>query len=88
MAQGEVYPYPDQGLVDGPLPPLFVIECQPRERDPYRAVVVCHECFHKLDPDQWIGQECWERISPMTPFEKLPLARQNGSAPEQYQPLE
>lgn len=75
LAVEETYPYPeDERLCDGPLPPLFVLECQPNTKgQKWRMVVVCHECFKKLDPDMWIGEQCWISITPTTPFEKLPL---------------
>ena len=37
------------------------------------AVIVCHECFKKLDPDMWISENYWININPSIPFDKLPL---------------
>jgi hypothetical protein len=74
----ERYPYPEQGLVEDPIKPLFALDCEPWEDVPeehrkWRRAVVCHECFHKLDPDMWISSRCWKRINAVTPFEMLPL---------------
>lgn len=68
----EVYPYPEDGMVDEPIRPVFFLDCQ--DGEDWRKVVVCHECFHRLAPDQWISRRCWETLEPMTPFEALPLA--------------
>jgi hypothetical protein len=61
---------------------LFVIECEPPRDDPantgWRAVVVCHGCFHKIDPDMWINKAIWDSINPVTPFERLPKAMFDG----------
>jgi hypothetical protein len=66
----EAYPYPEDGLIDEPIAPLFDIDCQgPND---WRKVTVCHECFHKLDPDQWINETGWNSLNPFTPFGKLP----------------
>lgn len=86
----EVYPYPEEErLTDSPIPPLFVIDCQPQEKEDghdYRVVVVCHECFHKLDVDMWIGSNCWRKLNSKISFEKLPLYdSDNGRGePEDY----
>jgi hypothetical protein len=69
----EVYPYPDDGLVDDPIRPVSFLDCQDG-RD-WREVVVCHECFHRLEPDQWISRRCWETLEPVTPFGALPPCR-------------
>lgn len=72
----EPYPYPeDERLCDGPISPLFVLECQPNESKElgWRMAVVCHECFKKLDPDMWISENCWISLNPKTPFKDLPL---------------
>ena len=83
----EKYPYvEDNRLTDEPIPPLFVIDCEPQEKadgDRFRVVVVCHECFHKLDVDQWIGSNCWRKLKPKVPFEQLPLY-DGPSEPEDY----
>ncbi|MCW1912707.1 hypothetical protein OJ996_03925 [Luteolibacter sp. GHJ8] len=71
----EIYPYPDQGLIDDPIDPFFTIDCQelrPGEESDWRVVRVCHECFHRMDPDMWISREGWESLEPVTPFETLP----------------
>ena len=76
----EVYPYADDGIdQDGPIKPLFVLECQgPRTgegdaQSEWRAVIVCHTCLHRLQPDLWISEQCWLSLSPLTPYGRLPL---------------
>lgn len=73
-AADEVYPWPeDDKLATDPIPPLLVLDCQGEtDCDDYRAAVVCHGCFRKLDPDMWIGESCWIRINPKIPFAQLP----------------
>jgi hypothetical protein len=76
----EVYPWPeDDRLCTDPIDPLMVLECQGKsERNGpngewcWKAVVVCHACFRKLDPDMWIGENCWISINPRIPFDDLP----------------
>ena len=70
----ECYPYPEDGLIEEPIEPLFQIDCQDQDGNEWRQVVVCHECFHRLNPDQWISRRCWESLNPITPFERLPSA--------------
>lgn len=67
---------------DNPIPPLMVLDCEPSDADVYDAigiygpdwktVVVCFECFDRLQPDMWISQNCWERLNPFIPFRDLP----------------
>ena len=66
----EAYPYPEDGLIDEPIDPLFKIDCQ--GTNDWRKVTVCHECFHRLDADQWINEAGWKALNPITPFERLP----------------
>ena len=71
----EVYPYPEDGLIEDPIDPLSTIDCEgPRIGDvkDWRVVTVCHHCFHRLNPDQWISDKCWASLKPVTPFEQLP----------------
>ena len=71
----EVYPYPEDGLIDEPIDPFMIVDCQgPRfsEATDWRVVTVCHHCFHRLDMDMWISEGCWRSLNPVTPFEKLP----------------
>jgi len=71
----EVYPYPEDGLIDDPIRPLFSdIHCEGGIGYPsdWRVVTVCHECFHKLNVDMWISDDCWLSLNPITPFEQLP----------------
>jgi hypothetical protein len=84
----ETYPYPeDERLCDGEIEPLFVLECQaggPGFNDePWRVVIVCHECFRKLDPDMWISENCWKSINPVVPFDKLPFNNLSMDTDEQ-----
>ena len=73
-----VYPYPDDGICDTPIPPLFELDCQPSVAgDGFRRVHVCHECFHRLDPDMWISQDMWEWLDPVTPFADLERTHAN-----------
>jgi hypothetical protein len=65
----EVYPYPEDGMVDQPVTSLWQLDCQGGD---WRWVVVCHHCLHKLAPDMWISDDCWRALNPITPFEKLP----------------
>ncbi len=77
----ELSPWAEQdGLYDGLISPLFVLDCQgdrisndPNRYSEYRQVVVCHYCFHALEPDMWISKSCWENINPKIPYEKCPL---------------
>jgi hypothetical protein len=78
LTKEEVYPYPeDEKLTTDPIPPLFVLECQSEKSFTFRAVVVCHECFRLLDPDMWIGENCWISINPIIPFDELPETAEN-----------
>lgn len=65
----EVYPYPEDGIVDEPVTPLWELDCQGAD---WRWVLVCHDCLHKLDADLWISDRCWRSLNPIVPFEKLP----------------
>ncbi len=65
----EAYPFPHDGLIDEPIEPLMVLEC---EWNDWRAAVVCHQCFHRLDPDMWISAQCWRGLNPLRRFEDLP----------------
>lgn len=76
-SHNEIYPYPDDGIVDDePVCPLWVLECRGAE---WRVAIVCHHCFHKLDPDMWINDRGWAFLNPITPFEKLPLPVEDSS---------
>jgi len=66
----EVYPYPDDGLIDEPIESLMTIDCQGTKD--WRVVIVCHACFHKLDVDLWISERCWQSLNPIVPFDQLP----------------
>lgn len=71
----EVYPYPNDGVTDGPIGPFFTLDCQgPRldEISDWREAKCCHNCFHKVDADMWISLHRWQSLNPSVPFEKLP----------------
>jgi len=70
----ELYPYRgDRIVVLEPMEPLIPIECEgTKSGNDWRLATMCHECWHKLDPDLWISEDCWESLNPMTPFERLP----------------
>ena len=74
----EVYPFPVDHLIDTPIDPLCELDCQGGPLNDgsgycdFRRVTVCHACFHKLSPDMWISQSCWESLSPVVPFKDLP----------------
>ena len=71
----EVYPYPEDGLIEDPINPFLTIDCEGPRIDgvvDWRVVTICHDCFHKLDPDQWISARCWASLHPLIPFEQLP----------------
>jgi hypothetical protein len=63
-------------------------ECQANaENGGYRAVVVCHKCFQLLDPDMWIGENCWLSLMPRIPFDQLPEVADNRFEPTSYPDL-
>ncbi len=39
----------------------------------FRVVTVCHSCFHRLEPDMWISENCWLSLNPYVPFADLLL---------------
>lgn len=52
---------------------LDFLDCQPAVSGRrWKRVCICAQCWQKLDPDQWIGQGCWEAIAPVVPFDDLP----------------
>jgi len=69
----EVYPFPDDGIIDDePIQPLFDVHCRGAA---WRVATVCHQCFHKLDPDMWISESGWSFLNPVTPFAQLPILK-------------
>ena len=72
----EKYPYPEEGIISTPIEPLIELDCESSDRvnGVFKQVTVCHECFHKLNPDMWISQEMWENLNPVTSFDELPEA--------------
>jgi hypothetical protein len=83
----EASPFADgDGLTDEPIPPLFVLDCQGPQKE-FRQVVVCHNCFHRLEPDMWISKGMWDNINPAVPYEKLPIFVAGLSDPLLVKPL-
>lgn len=70
----------EDGLVSRPLCSLFVVECQGSRG--WRAAVVCHSCFHRLEVDMWISERRWERLSPLIPYGALPQVLGDEVDPE------
>lgn len=74
----EKYRY-DEGVenpqfIDEPIEPFFELDCQPYgDKEGWRRVSICHECFYKLDPDMWISSDGWESLKPVVSFDDLPL---------------
>ena len=71
----ETYPYLEDGIITNPVKPLFDLDCQPNSDSfnrGWKKVIVCHECFHQLDPDMWISEGMWKALNPVVPFEQLP----------------
>jgi hypothetical protein len=82
----EIYPYEEDSITDEPICPLSVIECETEHVD--KAVVVCNECYHKLQPDMWISERCWNAIDPVVSIEKLPdIVKENKWKPLSYPDL-
>ena len=82
-----VYPYEGDCLTtEVPIPQLLVIDCQSRVGHEYRMAVMCQECWHRLEMnggiDMWIGQECWESLKPVIPFERLPFEPKTKPGPD------
>lgn len=70
----EVYPFPEDNIVtDRPIQPLHELDCEPTDDAlPWKRVTVCHGCLHRLEPDMWISQQCWESLNPVVRFSELP----------------
>ena len=71
----EKYPYPEDMITTSwPIEPFIELDCEPSDKvhGVFKRVSVCHECFHKLDPDMWISQGMWEDLNPVIPFNRLP----------------
>lgn len=67
----EVYPYPEEGLIDDPIDPMMDLDCQGKAD--WRRVTVCFDCFHRLSPDLWISEAMWKALNPIKPFDQLPM---------------
>jgi hypothetical protein len=78
LEASEAYPFPGR-MCNESISPLLAIECEGDggfgSDSPFKVVVVCHQCFEKLDPDMWIGEKCWRSLNPVTPYEELPLVK-------------
>ena len=73
LSQLEVYPYHEEdSICDDPITPILEVDCQPYDYAPWKRVLVCHECFHRLSPDLWIHQWGWEKLNPVVPYHELP----------------
>lgn len=89
----EVSPFAEEDyLINESVPPLFIIDCDgpsipPHEYSETRMVVVCHTCFHALDPDMWISKACWDSINPTIPYDRLPMYDSSVHDPTQLKPL-
>lgn len=78
----ETYPYPEDHVVDDrPIGPLFRLDAEPWEPEtgPRRAPAVCHQGFHRLEPDMRISSRCWVAINPFTPWADLPVVSEESS---------
>lgn len=80
--QLEVYQWPEEErLCTDPLPPLLEVDAEPWddvETKDWRRATVCHSCWRKLDADMWISSRCWKKLNPVTPFEDLPLLKEEN----------
>ena len=67
----------EDGLVDEPISPLAVLECCSLDSKIWKIAVICHKCFHKLEPDMWIDEACWDAMKPAIAFDKLPEVKES-----------
>jgi len=71
----EISPFAkEDNLIEEPIPPLFVLDVQGAQE--FRVAIVCHSCFHKLEPDQWISEAMWVDLNPKVPYSSLPTDAQ------------
>lgn len=84
----EAYLWPEDGICDGEVEPLFVMECQPdNEEDKiWRVAVYCHSCHHKVQPDMWMSESEWDSLNPVIPFNKLPEIKSNKESYTDFNP--
>jgi hypothetical protein len=80
LSKEAIYPYPeDETFCDEPISQLLPIECQGKNGQGYRMVIICHDCWHRLEQgvgvDMWIGEKGWEFLNPVVPFDKLPKVK-------------
>lgn len=71
----EIYPYPEDGIIEDPIEPLMSIDCQGPVVEgvtDWRVATVCHACFHKLAADMWTNDRSWSALMPVVPFVHLP----------------
>ena len=82
----ETYPWEEDGFcLDDPVMPLIVMECQSRENI-WKAVVHCHSCHHKIQPDMWMSESEWSSLNPIIPFDKLPEVKINEMGYTDFNP--
>lgn len=72
----ESYPYDDDNLnTEKPGVPMLTLDCDEK------AAVVCYDCFHRIQPDMWIDEACWQAHEPEIPYERLPPLIYDKKAP-------
>lgn len=82
--QKELYPYTGENDAldtEEPIPSLMTVECEGGKTREFRMAILCHKCWHGICEkrqgiDMWISEECWNSISPITPFSYLPIPLQ------------
>ena len=69
----ETYAWEDDCLTtEETISPLIgELDCQSNDGKIWKKVIVCHQCFHKLEPDMWISEGMWRALNPVVPFENL-----------------
>jgi len=69
----EAYPWAEEdGIIDDPIEPFMEIAIDQDHGPASKAAFVCHECYHKIQPDMWIMECHWVKENPVVPFDKLP----------------
>jgi hypothetical protein len=69
----EIYLWPEDGICDDEIEPLFVMECQPDNREDKirKAVVHSHSCHHKNRPYMWMSERDWNSINTIISYNIL-----------------
>lgn len=75
----EKYPY--SGMTNEPIVPFIILEVASDVE--WKWCLVCHHCFHKLEPDMWISREMWESINPVASFDDLKSVKPDFKIPEE-----